>query len=34
MTAIIQTIDTPDGPFTLLADAEQRVLASGWTLDR
>lgn len=31
MTAIIQTIDTPDGPFTILADAEQRVLASGWT---
>ncbi|MFK4759431.1 methylated-DNA--[protein]-cysteine S-methyltransferase [Microbacterium sp. ZW T5_45] len=31
MTAIIQTVDTPDGPFTILADAEQRVLASGWT---
>ncbi|MFT4136381.1 methylated-DNA--[protein]-cysteine S-methyltransferase [Microbacterium sp.] len=30
MTAI-QTLDTPDGPFTLLADAEGRVLASGWT---
>lgn len=30
MTAIIQTIDTPDGPFTILADAQQRVLASGW----
>lgn len=33
MTALIQTIDTPDGPFTLLVDAEQRVLASGWTND-
>lgn len=33
MTAIIQTLDTPDGPFTLLVDAEQRVLASGWTAD-
>ncbi|UYO96276.1 methylated-DNA--[protein]-cysteine S-methyltransferase [Microbacterium sp. M28] len=31
MTAIIQTIDTPDGAFTILADEEQRVLASGWT---
>lgn len=30
-TATIQTIDTPDGPFTILADDEQRVLASGWT---
>jgi methylated-DNA-[protein]-cysteine S-methyltransferase len=34
MTAIIQTIDTPDGPFTILADDDQRVLASGWTPDR
>jgi len=33
MTAIIQTIDTPDGPFTILADERQRVLASGWTDD-
>lgn len=32
-TATIQTIDTPDGAFTILADAEQRVLASGWTDD-
>ncbi|MFI8593924.1 methylated-DNA--[protein]-cysteine S-methyltransferase [Microbacterium sp. NPDC078428] len=30
-TAMIQTIDTPDGPFTLLADERGRVLASGWT---
>jgi len=34
MTAVIQTIDTPDGPFTLVVDDEQRVLASGWTADR
>ena len=33
MTALIQTIDTADGPFTLLVDDEQRVLASGWTAD-
>jgi len=33
MTAIIQTIDTPDGPFTILADEQDRVLASGWTAD-
>ncbi len=32
-TATIQTIDTPDGAFTLLADEEGRVLASGWTDD-
>jgi methylated-DNA-[protein]-cysteine S-methyltransferase len=34
MTAIIQTIDTADGPFTILADEKQRVLASGWTVDQ
>lgn len=34
MTATIQTLDTPDGPFTLLVDARQRVLASGWTDDQ
>lgn len=33
MTAIIQTIDTPDGAFTILVDDRQRVLASGWTDD-
>lgn len=33
MTAVIQTLDTPDGPFTVLADAAGRVLASGWTSD-
>ena len=34
MSALIQTIDTPDGPFTILADDQQRVLASGWTSDQ
>lgn len=24
-------LDTPDGPFGILADGDQRVLASGWT---
>ncbi|SJN27826.1 Methylated-DNA--protein-cysteine methyltransferase [Microbacterium esteraromaticum] len=33
MTALIQTLATPDGALTILADAEQRVLASGWTDD-
>lgn len=33
MTALIQTISTPDGPFTILEDEEHRVLASGWTAD-
>jgi len=33
MTASIQTIDTPDGPFTIDADDRGRVLASGWTAD-
>ncbi|OSP04765.1 methylated-DNA--[protein]-cysteine S-methyltransferase [Microbacterium sp. LEMMJ01] len=33
MTALIQTLDTPDGPFTILADERQRVLVSGWTDD-
>ncbi|MHC2999507.1 methylated-DNA--[protein]-cysteine S-methyltransferase [Microbacterium sp. HJ5] len=28
-----QTISTPDGPFTILADDAQRVLVSGWTDD-
>jgi methylated-DNA-[protein]-cysteine S-methyltransferase len=30
---IIQTVDTPDGPFTILTDDEGRVLSSGWTAD-
>lgn len=33
MTAIIQTIGTPDGAFTILADEAQRVLVSGWSDD-
>ena len=33
MTALIQTIETPDGSLTILADETQRVLASGWTAD-
>lgn len=33
MTALIQTIDTPDGPFTILVDSRQQVLSSGWTAD-
>lgn len=33
MTALIQTIATADGALTILADAEQRVLASGWSDD-
>lgn len=33
MTALIQTIDTPDGALTILADEAQRVLASGWSDD-
>lgn len=33
MTAIIQTVDTADGAFTILVDDRQRVLASGWTPD-
>ncbi|WP_060916300.1 methylated-DNA--[protein]-cysteine S-methyltransferase [Microbacterium oleivorans] len=32
MTAILQTLETPDGPFTILED-DGRVLASGWTAD-
>jgi methylated-DNA-[protein]-cysteine S-methyltransferase len=32
-TALIQTLSTPDGAFTILADADGRVLASGWTDD-
>jgi methylated-DNA-[protein]-cysteine S-methyltransferase len=33
MNAIIQTIETPDGALTILADDRQRVLSSGWTDD-
>lgn len=34
MTALIQTLDTPDGAFTILSDDRERVLASGWTDDQ
>ncbi len=34
MTALIQTVDTPDGAFTILVDDDRRVLASGWTAER
>ena len=30
-TALIDTIDTPDGPFMILEDDDGRVLSSGWT---
>ncbi len=33
MTAVIETVVTPDGPFTLLTDDVGAVLASGWTDD-
>jgi methylated-DNA-[protein]-cysteine S-methyltransferase len=29
----IATLDTPDGPFTVLEDDDRRVIASGWTDD-
>jgi methylated-DNA-[protein]-cysteine S-methyltransferase len=32
-TATIETIDTPDGAFTILADESGRVLSSGWTAE-
>lgn len=34
MTAIFDTVDTPDGPFGIIVDADGTVLASGWTTDR
>ncbi|WIY82916.1 methylated-DNA--[protein]-cysteine S-methyltransferase [Propionimicrobium sp. PCR01-08-3] len=30
---IARTVDTPDGPFTLIVDAQGRMLASGWSAD-
>jgi methylated-DNA-[protein]-cysteine S-methyltransferase len=33
LTAISQTIDTTDGPFTVLAREDGAVLASGWSDD-
>ncbi|UBH05499.1 putative methylated-DNA:protein-cysteine methyltransferase [Leucobacter sp. Psy1] len=32
-TATVQTVATPDGPFTIVSDEDERVLASGWTSD-
>ncbi|MFZ7087287.1 methylated-DNA--[protein]-cysteine S-methyltransferase [Curtobacterium sp. RRHDQ10] len=29
----IATLDTPDGPFTVLEDDDRRVISSGWTDD-
>lgn len=31
--SVIQTVDTPDGAFTILSDERGRVIASGWTDD-
>lgn len=31
--ATVQTVDTPDGAFTLIADDHGQVLASGWSDD-
>lgn len=33
LTAITQTVDTLDGPFTILAREDGAVLASGWSAD-
>lgn len=33
-TATLQFVDTPDGPFAILADDADRVIVSGWTSDR
>jgi methylated-DNA-[protein]-cysteine S-methyltransferase len=32
--AVIDTLNTPDGPFTVLESDHGEVLASGWTADR
>ncbi|WP_438353666.1 methylated-DNA--[protein]-cysteine S-methyltransferase [Microbacterium sp. CJ88] len=32
-TATLETLDTPDGAFSILADADGRVLVAGWTAD-
>ncbi|MGN6239781.1 MAG: methylated-DNA--[protein]-cysteine S-methyltransferase [Cellulosimicrobium cellulans] len=32
-TAVTTTIETPDGPFTVVADPDGTVLASGWTAE-
>ena len=31
MTHTVETIDTPDGPFTAVAGPDGAVIASGWT---
>lgn len=31
--AVVETLATPDGPFTIIADADGAVLASGWSDD-
>jgi len=33
MTALLTTVMTPDGPFTVLASADGAVLCAGWTDD-
>lgn len=33
MTATVQTLETPDGPFTIVVDSDGAVLASGWSSD-
>ncbi|WP_040166647.1 methylated-DNA--[protein]-cysteine S-methyltransferase [Microbacterium gorillae] len=33
MTAIVEFVDTPDGPFGILSDADGAVIASGWTAE-
>jgi methylated-DNA-[protein]-cysteine S-methyltransferase len=32
-TALVSTLDTPIGPFTVLVDDDSAVLASGWTAE-
>lgn len=32
-TATLQTVDTPDGAFTILTDDSGAVISSGWTAD-
>lgn len=34
MNTVIETIDTPDGPFTILVNDARQVIASGWTAER
>lgn len=33
-SALVQTVNTPDGAFTVIEDPSGQVLASGWTLER